>query len=241
MFETITNCKALEKQSWTDRAKLFGMGILSALAFAGGFGVNTESASAKNINHPTTVENKVKTPKKTPSKYECEQFIDRTALVNLSKQKMKICEDGEVISSSNILSGRVDGPTPTGRFKIQRVRGRTVLTGRNFGKKYKSGEEKDWRDYRTVVDSYRDFNGPAYGFHPGDTSQRIAKLRGKKVGSRGCVRVAKIDTLKQMEVGTPVIIYYDNIPSNKRIKSQRELNNIIRQSPENKKPAPTIS
>lgn len=124
-------------------------------------------------------------------------------VVNLTSQVLYLYNKGEVIFSTNVVSGKNGFETPTGEYYIN-------SKGRNVSLK---GSEQG-ESWETVVAYWMPFIGGAYGIHDA-TSQPEWKFHDPSAhysgGSHGCINLRYGDAAalyEMVDVGTKVIIQY---------------------------------
>lgn len=114
-------------------------------------------------------------------------------VVSISKQTLKYYEYGQVVLSSNVVTG-INGKTPTGNFKVLNKATDIILKG---------------KDYESFVNYWIAFKGVAFGFHDASWRSRFGGNIYKYNGSHGCVNMpySKVKQLYNMiSIGTPVYI-----------------------------------
>lgn len=114
-------------------------------------------------------------------------------VVSISKQTLKYYEYGQVVLSSNVVTG-INGKTPTGTFKVLNKATNIILKG---------------KDYQSFVNYWIAFKGVAFGFHDASWRSRFGGNIYKYNGSHGCVNMpySKVKQLYNMiSIGTPVYI-----------------------------------
>lgn len=114
-------------------------------------------------------------------------------VVSLSKQTLKYYEYGQVVLSSNVVTG-INGKTPTGTFKVLNKATNIILKG---------------KDYQSFVNYWIAFKGVAFGFHDASWRSKFGGNIYKYNGSHGCVNMPynKVKQLYNMiSIGTPVYI-----------------------------------
>ena len=122
--------------------------------------------------------------------------IKKQIKVNLSKQKIFLFENGQVVKEYPISSGKLETPTPKGIFRII----------------YKSPMV-----YSKVADCWLPFwvgftNDGKYGFHetPICEGERVGESEIGKPASAGCIRLKQGDAeefYNWAEIETPIEIY----------------------------------
>lgn len=121
--------------------------------------------------------------------------------VNLSRQTLLACQDGQVVFSTPITSGATGAgfPTITGQFAIYAKERSRYLNGRPYG----------W-DYNVYVDYWMPFSG-GYGLHDADWRSSFGGADYYYGGSHGCVNMPKSSAaflFGWASVGTPVWVHY---------------------------------
>ena len=114
-------------------------------------------------------------------------------VVSISKQTLKYYEYGQVVLSSNIVTG-INGKTPTGNFKVLNKATNIILKG---------------KDYESFVNYWIAFKGASFGFHDASWRSKFGGNIYKYNGSHGCVNMPynKVKQLYNMiSIGTPVYI-----------------------------------
>ncbi len=116
--------------------------------------------------------------------------------VDLSKQKLRICEDGKVIEQFSISSGKEGNPTPSGSFRV--IYKSLMIYSKIAG---------CWLPF------WVGFEGD-YGFHEvpicDDEEKRVGQEQIGQPTSLGCIRL-KVEEAERLynwvEIGTGVEIY----------------------------------
>lgn len=114
-------------------------------------------------------------------------------VVSISKQTLKYYEYGQLVLSSNVVTG-INGKTPTGTFKVLNKATNIILKG---------------KDYESFVNYWIAFKGVAFGFHDASWRSKFGGNIYKYNGSHGCVNMpySKVKQLYNMiSIGTPVYI-----------------------------------
>lgn len=114
-------------------------------------------------------------------------------VVSISKQTLKYYEYGELVLSSNVVTG-INGKTPIGNFKVLNKATDIILKG---------------KDYESFVSYWIAFKGNAFGFHDASWRSKFGGTIYKYNGSHGCVNMpySKVKKLYNMiSIGTPVYI-----------------------------------
>lgn len=114
-------------------------------------------------------------------------------VVSISNQTLKYYEYGEVVLSSNVVTG-INGKTPIGNFKVLNKVRDIILKG---------------KDYESFVSYWIAFKGVAFGFHDASWRSKFGGTIYKYNGSHGCVNMpySKVQKLYNMvSIGTPVYI-----------------------------------
>lgn len=114
-------------------------------------------------------------------------------VVSISKQTLKYYEYGQVVLSSNVVTG-INGKTPTGNFRVLNKATNIILKG---------------KDYESFVNYWIAFKGAAFGFHDASWRSKFGGNIYKYNGSHGCVNMpySKVKQLYNMiSIGTPVYI-----------------------------------
>lgn len=114
-------------------------------------------------------------------------------VVSISNQTLKYYEYGEVVLSSNVVTG-INGKTPIGKFKVLNKARNIILKG---------------KDYESFVSYWIAFKGVAFGFHDASWRSKFGGTIYKYNGSHGCVNMpySKVQKLYNMvSIGTPVYI-----------------------------------
>lgn len=114
-------------------------------------------------------------------------------VVSISNQTLKYYEYGEVVLSSNVVTG-INGKTPIGNFKVLNKARDIILKG---------------KDYESFVSYWIAFKGVSFGFHDASWRSRFGGTIYKYNGSHGCVNMpySKAQKLYNMvSIGTPVYI-----------------------------------
>ena len=135
-------------------------------------------------NNKSKKEIKVKVNDKNP-------YID----VSISNQRLNYYEYGEVVLSSDIVTGRNNG-TPVGDYSVLFKTTGTTLKG---------------EDYESYVNYWMAFLGHSYGIHDASWRSQFGGNIYKYNGSHGCINMpySKISKLYYMaDIGTPVHIHY---------------------------------
>lgn len=115
--------------------------------------------------------------------------------ISISNQKLNYYEKGEIVLTSDIVTG-INNGTPTGNYKV-------LNKARNVNLK---GE-----DYVSFVNYWIAFIGHSYGMHDASWRSSFGGSIYKYNGSHGCVNMpySKVQQLYNMvEIGTPVYIKY---------------------------------
>lgn len=114
-------------------------------------------------------------------------------VVSISNQTLKYYEYGELVLSSNVVTG-INGKTPIGNFKVLNKARDIILKG---------------KDYKSFVSYWIAFKGVAFGFHDASWRSKFGGTIYKYNGSHGCVNMpySKVKKLYNMvSIGTPVYI-----------------------------------
>lgn len=114
-------------------------------------------------------------------------------VVSISNQTLKYYEYGELVLSSNVVTG-INGKTPIGNFKVLNKARDIILKG---------------KDYESFVSYWIAFKGVAFGFHDASWRSQFGGTIYKYNGSHGCVNMpySKVQQLYNMvSLGTPVYI-----------------------------------
>lgn len=114
-------------------------------------------------------------------------------VVSISNQTLKYYEYGELVLSSNVVTG-INGKTPIGNFKVLNKARNIILKG---------------KDYESFVSYWIAFKGNSFGFHDASWRSKFGGTIYKYNGSHGCVNMpySKVQKLYNMvSVGTPVYI-----------------------------------
>lgn len=117
--------------------------------------------------------------------------------VNITEQKVRLCEDGKAIEEFLVSTGKKETPTPTGEFFVIKKSSMidSTITGRRL-----------WLPF--WVGFYQD-----YGFHELPIDEEGKRLGEGKIGkqdSLGCIRlkVGEAEKLYQFaEIGTKILIF----------------------------------
>lgn len=121
-----------------------------------------------------------------------EEYVE----VDIPNQKMTYVKDGEVLVSTDVVTGASWGfPTPPGLYKVENKDTGCWLEG---------------EDYRVFVDYWIGFVGYEYGIHDADWRTKFGGTNYVKNGSHGCVNTPKEATaliFDNIEVGVPVLVY----------------------------------
>ena len=116
--------------------------------------------------------------------------------VDIPNQKMTYVKDGEVVVSTDVVTGNTWGyPTPPGFYKIENKDTNCWLEG---------------EDYKVHVDYWMGFVGYTVGIHDADWRTKFGGTNYVKNGSHGCVNTPKEATatiFEHIEVGVPVLVY----------------------------------
>jgi len=116
--------------------------------------------------------------------------------VDIPNQVMTYVKDGEVLVSTDIVTGATWGyPTPTGYYTVQNKDTDCWLSG---------------PDYNVHVDYWVGFIGYTYGLHDADWRTKFGGENYIRNGSHGCVNTPK-EAMKiiheTVEVGVPLLVY----------------------------------
>ena len=114
-------------------------------------------------------------------------------VIYISKQKLYYYEDGKLVLSSPVTTGR-NNATRTGNFKIKKKARNTTLKG---------------KDYESKVQYWMGYDGNSFGIHDASWRSRFGGMDYKTNGSHGCVNVPTNVAAKlydYVEIGTPVYI-----------------------------------
>lgn len=116
--------------------------------------------------------------------------------VDINNQVMTYYKDGEVLVTTDIVSGNTWGfPTPQGLYKIENKDTDQVLTG---------------DDYRVHVDYWMGFIGWMIGIHDADWRTKFGGDNYVLNGSHGCINTPKeaVKTIyENVEIGVPVLVH----------------------------------
>ena len=113
--------------------------------------------------------------------------------VSIANQRLYYYEYGEVVLSSDVVTGK-NNATPRGRFKVLRKLRNVTLKG---------------DDYQSFVNYWIAFRGSSYGLHDASWRSSFGGSIYLYNGSHGCVNMPyyKVSQLYNMvSIGTPVII-----------------------------------
>jgi lipoprotein-anchoring transpeptidase ErfK/SrfK len=129
------------------------------------------------------------------------QDVGKVIEVNLSKQNLIACQDGQVIFTTPITSGATGAgfPTVTGQFAIYAKERSRYLNGAQYG-----------YNYNVYVDYWMPFSG-GYGLHDADWRSSFGGPDYYYGGSHGCVNMPKSAAaflFGWAPVGTPVWVHY---------------------------------
>ncbi|MBP3634150.1 MAG: L,D-transpeptidase [Oscillospiraceae bacterium] len=121
---------------------------------------------------------------------------DNYVEIDIPNQKMTYVKDGEVLVSTDIVTGATWGyPTPPGFYKVENKDTNCWLSG---------------IDYNVHVDYWIGFIGFEIGIHDADWRTKFGGTNYVKNGSHGCVNTPKEATaliFDNIEVGVPVLVY----------------------------------
>lgn len=116
--------------------------------------------------------------------------------VDIPNQKMTYVKDGQVLVSTDVVTGASWGyPTPPGFYKVENKDTDCWLEG---------------LDYKVFVDYWIGFIGYEYGIHDADWRTKFGGENYIKNGSHGCVNTPKEATatiFENIEIGVPVLVY----------------------------------
>ena len=116
--------------------------------------------------------------------------------IDIPNQKMTYVKDGEVLVSTDIVTGATWGyPTPPGYYKVENKDTDCWLQG---------------EDYNVHVDYWIGFIGFDIGIHDADWRTKFGGTNYVRNGSHGCVNTPKEATaviFENIEVGVPVLVY----------------------------------
>ncbi|MBP3815715.1 MAG: cell wall-binding repeat-containing protein [Firmicutes bacterium] len=138
------------------------------------------------------------------NKSDMERKIDScsygTAIViHLEQQKMDYVRNNKLILTTDVVTGQLRSPTPTGTYWINNKARNTVLTGISL-----SGNP-----YEVPVEYWMAFKGSEYGIHDSYYTKKYGGTIYKYNGSLGCVRTplgAMAKLYSMVAVGTKVVI-----------------------------------
>lgn len=158
---------------------------------------NNESTHKINVNvkeKPKQNENKKSIPvfNPTPSNVPIK---DAYIEVSITNQKLDYYENGQLVLSSDIVTG-INNGTPTGDYQVLNKARNTTLKG---------------KDYNSFVNYWIAFIGNSYGFHDASWRSSFGSEIYKTNGSHGCVNMplTSVSALYDMvEIGTPVHVKY---------------------------------
>ena len=121
--------------------------------------------------------------------------------VNLTKQKLYLHKDGEIILTSDIVSGNAKNhATPAGIYFLKSKEKNRTLRGYN----------DDGTKYASFVNYWMPFNG-GIGLHDATWRGSFGGTIYKTNGSHGCVNLPKFKAktiYETVKVGIPVVCYY---------------------------------
>lgn len=121
---------------------------------------------------------------------------DNYVEVDIPNQKMTYVKDGEVLVSTDVVTGASWGyPTPPGFYKVENKDTNCWLQG---------------EDYNVHVDYWIGFIGYVVGIHDADWRTKFGGTNYVKNGSHGCVNTPKEATaliFENIDIGVPVLVY----------------------------------
>jgi lipoprotein-anchoring transpeptidase ErfK/SrfK len=154
-------------------------------------------ANFKTVSEPVVVPdpapNAVVPTETIEAKISEGKYID----INLAKQNLSIFEDGEILGTYKVSSGKKGMATPTGTFKVM------SKAGRAYSKKYK-----------LYMPYWMQFTGAGHGIHELPEWANGYKEGANHLGipvSHGCVRLGVGPAARVFgwaEIGTPIVIHY---------------------------------
>jgi len=130
------------------------------------------------------------------SKYTGPTFFGTYVDVNLSTQKLRYIDNGNVVLVSDVVTGKPSTPTPAGTFYILTKQSPSVLVG---------------ADYAAPVAFWMPFTSVGHGFHDANWQPWFGGDRWTYAGSHGCVNMpywAAAELYGRVWVGSRVSIHW---------------------------------
>jgi lipoprotein-anchoring transpeptidase ErfK/SrfK len=164
--------------------------------------ISSNKPQTEEILKKNTQEQVINKPEASSKKFltDCKNYEERTALIDIDNQTLKICEGRERILKTLVRTGARKTPTPKGVFNIDSARRNTTLRGPGYSRYVKYFNTIGGEDING-----REASGREIGFHDAPWVKNFGVQ-----GSKGCINLKPSEAkriIQNLRVGTRVAIF----------------------------------